>query len=167
MMMQKFYMQEKVFGFQNEFFIKNELGQDCFVVFSKLFSLAQKHSLLNCQRQELLSVENKLFSWMPTFYVKQNEQLLLTIKQECTCMSQELTITGTKNWKVLGDYFAHDFQIFENGQVVARISKAWFSWGDSFLIEVYYAQPEYVIAVVMAIHRIIEQQRRNSSNSMM
>ncbi|CAL6055658.1 LURP-one-related_family protein [Hexamita inflata] len=155
-------MQEKMFGFQTEFFIKNQAGQDCFIVFSKLFSFTQKHSLLNVLRQEILSVENKVFSWLPTFYVKQNEQLSLTIKQECSCFSQQLTITGLKNWKVVGDYFAHDFQIFENGQVVARMSKAWFTWGDSFLIEVYNnTQPEYVIAVVMGIHRIIEKNRKN------
>ncbi|CAL5985638.1 Conserved_hypothetical protein [Hexamita inflata] len=163
-MMQKYYMQEKVFGIQTEFFIKNEQGQDCFIVFSNLFSLAQKHSLLDAHsRVELLSVENKLFSWSSIFYVNQNGEQIFTIKEECSCMSQELTITGIKNWKVIGDFFAHDFQIFENGQAVAIITKAWFSWGDSYQIEVYNAQPEYVIAVVMAIHKIIEQSGTQNS----
>ncbi|CAL6090171.1 LURP-one-related_family protein [Hexamita inflata] len=164
MMTQKFYMQEKVFGILTEFFIKNEQGQDCFIVSSKLFSLAQKHSLLDAHsRVELLSVENKLFSWSPIFYVNQNDKQIFMIQEECSCMLQELSITGIKNWKVLGDYFEHDFQIFENCQVVAIITKAWYSWGDSYLIEVYDTQSEYVIAVVMAIHRIIEQSRRNNS----
>ncbi|CAL6091801.1 LURP-one-related_family protein [Hexamita inflata] len=143
MMTQKFYMQEKVFGILTEFFIKNEQGQDCFIVSSKLFSLAQKHSSLDAHsRVELLSVENKLFSWSPIFYVNQNDEQIFMIQEECSCMSQELSITGIKNWKVLGDFFEHDFQIFENGQVVAIITKAWYSWGDSYQIEVYDTQSE-------------------------
>ncbi|CAL6060922.1 LURP-one-related_family protein [Hexamita inflata] len=85
------------------------------------------------------------------------------IKDECKCMSHELTIKGIINWKVLGDFYERDFQIFENGQVVAIITKAKYSWGDSFLIEVYNAQPEYVIAVVMVIQRIIELSRNQLS----
>ncbi|CAL6082575.1 LURP-one-related_family protein [Hexamita inflata] len=102
-MMQKFYMQEKVFGILTDFYVKNQQGYDCYIIYSKLFSLAQKQQLLNAQtHQELLSVEDKLFSWSPIYYVKQNDEVIFMIKDECKCMSQELTITE----QLIGRYSA-------------------------------------------------------------
>ncbi|CAL6109139.1 Conserved_hypothetical protein [Hexamita inflata] len=156
-MSQKFYMQQNVFRLTtNQFSIKNQLGQDAYFVDSELFSLSQKHHLLNHQRQRLYSVERKFFTFLPTYYVKDHSSTLLTIVQECSCMGQELTITGTKNWKVIGDYTAHDFQIIDNGQIIAVIRKAWFTWGESFEIDVQFGQAELVITTVIAIHQAMQ-----------
>ncbi|CAL6009836.1 Conserved_hypothetical protein [Hexamita inflata] len=160
-MTQKFYMQQNVFQLTNQFSIKNELGQDSYFVDSELFSISQKHHLLNYQRACLYSVERKLFTILPTYYVNNtNNRTLLTIVKECSCTGQELTITGSKNWKVMGFYSAHEFQIIEDGQIIAAVKKAWFTWGESFEIEVQSGQAELVIATVVAIHQAMH--RRSS-----
>ncbi|CAL6109147.1 Conserved_hypothetical protein [Hexamita inflata] len=57
-------------------------------------------------------------------------------------------------------YSAHEFQIIEDGQIIAAVKKAWFTWGESFEIEVQSGQAELVIATVVAIHQAMH--RRSS-----
>ncbi|CAL6040151.1 Conserved_hypothetical protein [Hexamita inflata] len=152
-MSQKFYIQKNVFQLTNQFSIKNQLGQDAYFVDSESFPFSQRHNLLNHERQQLYSINRKSFSFLPTIYVKNNNETVLTVVQEYSCMNQELTITGVKNWKVIGDYTAHDFQIIENGQIIAVIKRAWVSCGEQFEIDVQFGQAELVIATVIAIHQ--------------
>lgn len=56
------------------------------------------------------------------------------------------------NWQVEGDFLAHHYTIFDHSGVIATIQKAWFSWGDSYELDISPAADEILaIATVLAI----------------
>ena len=45
-----------------------------------------------------------------------------------------------------------DFQILQNGEVIGQVNKEWFSWGDSYKVQILNDEmEEVVIAIVVAI----------------
>ena len=76
--------------------------------------------------------------------------------KEFTILRPKYRIEGL-NWEVKGDLFDHDYQIIENGREIVRIHKVWFSWGDSYELDIADgANEEMVLAVVLAIDCVLD-----------
>lgn len=38
--------------------------------------------------------------------------------------------------EVQGNWWDMDFQVYQNGEVLGKVSKEWFTWGDSYKVQV-------------------------------
>ena len=55
-----------------------------------------------------------------------------------------------------GDFWAHDYEVIENGRTVVDVSKAWFSWGDAYEIDIDDSVDEITaLCVVLVIDAVI------------
>ena len=62
-----------------------------------------------------------------------------------------------------GDFFDHDYAITKNDEKIVGISKEWFTWGDSYELDISeYANEVIALAVVLAIDCVIDAQRNNN-----
>ena len=39
-------------------------------------------------------------------------------------------------WEIRGDFMAHEYEMKRGRDVVATVTKKWFSWGDTYLLDV-------------------------------
>ena len=61
-------------------------------------------------------------------------------------------------WTVKGNFWAHDYKITSHSRIIASISKRWFSWGDTYEIDISDDADEVMaICVVLIIDAVIAQ----------
>jgi len=156
------YMKQKIFSWSDRFTIKDELGNDRYYVEGELFTWGHKLHVFNMDNQEAAFIKQELFTWLPKFEVYLNGSLAVEVKKEFTFFTQKYTLEGT-GWTVDGDLWAHNYEITGPTGSVASITKAYFTWGDSYRIDIAGGVDEVlVLATVLAIDCVSED--RSSSN---
>jgi len=67
-------------------------------------------------------------------------------------------------WTVKGDFWAHEYQICAGSSVIATISKQWFTWGDTYEIDIDDNVDEVMaLSVVLIIDAVIDSQNSSSA----
>ena len=160
----KLYIKQEVFSFGDRFYIKNEAGQDVYSVEGEVFTLGKKLHIYDMAGQEVAFIKQELFSFPTTFQVYVDGTLVVEIMKEITFFKPKYVIEGM-NWVIQGEFFAHDYDILQDGVKVASISKEWMTWGDSYELDIADSRDEIVaLAVVLTIDCVTEDQARSSSN---
>ena len=153
----KLYFKQKVFSFKQRTDIFNEFGNVLFTAEGELFSLGRRMHIYDQNRFEVGFVQQRLLHIMPRFSVYINGQYIADVVREFTFFKNNYRIEGL-NWKIDGDFFAHDYRITCGGQYIASIHKHWMTWGDSFEIDIAYEQDTIMaLAVIIAIDCVIDQ----------
>ena len=157
----KLYMKEKVFSWNERFTIKDENGWDKYFVEGEFLSLGKKLHLLNINGEEVAFIQQRLLTLMPRFSVSVAGREIAEIRKEFTFFFQRYVIDGL-GWEIDGDVWAHDFVIRKNGRTIVRIDKEWFTWGDSYVLEIADPADEILaLAVVLTIDCVAEAGNRN------
>ena len=157
----RLYMKEKVFSWNERFTVKDENGWDKYYVEGEFFSLGKKLHLLGAHGEEVAFIQQRLFTLMPRFSVTVAGRELAEIRKEFTFFYQRYVIDGL-GWEIDGDVWAHDYVIRKNGRTIVRITKEWFTWGDSYVLDILDPADELVaLAVVLTIDCVAEASRNN------
>ena len=62
----RYMMKQKLFSWGDDFTIKNEAGEPVFFVDGRAFSIGEKLSFHDMQKNELAFIRQRLLSWGPT-----------------------------------------------------------------------------------------------------
>ena len=157
----RLYMKEKVFSWNERFTVKDENGWDKYYVEGEFFSLGKKLHLMNVHGEEVAFIQQRLFTLMPRFSVTVAGRELAEIRKEFTFFFQRYVIDGL-GWEIDGDVWAHDYVIRKNGRTIVRITKEWFTWGDSYVLDILDPADELVaLAVVLTVDCVAEASQNN------
>lgn len=159
----RLYMKEKVFSWNERFTVQDGNGRDKYYVEGEFFSLGKKLHLLNVHQEEVAFIQQKLWTWMPRFTVSVRGMQVAEIRKEFTFFIQRYVIDGL-GWEIEGDVWDHDYEIYKNGQLIVSITKEWFTWGDSYVLDIVDPADEIVaLAVVLTIDCVVEAARNNNN----
>ena len=62
-----------------------------------------------------------------------------------------------------GDYFAHEYCLYEGARQMMLLSKQWFTWGDSYELSISQPQDELLcLCVTLAMDCAMEQQSNSN-----
>lgn len=151
----KLFMKQKVFSWSDKFNIKDELGNDRYYVEGEIFSWGHKLHLYNMANQEIAFIKQELFTWLPKFEVYMGDTLVVEVRKEFTFFTQKYTLAGT-DWTVDGNFWEHTYEITNPAGSIAHITKAIFSWGDSYEIDIADGAAEIlVLATILAIDCVL------------
>lgn len=162
----KYYLKQKVFSWKDRFTIKDASGRDVFFVEGELFSWGKKLHITDSEGQEVLFIQQKVFSWLPNFTLFMQGKEVARVRKELTFLRPRYVIDGL-DWEVEGNVWAHDYEIREDGQLIASISKQWFSWGDSYELDlVDEAHALLALGIILTIDVVLDAQAaaNNTSN---
>ncbi len=154
----KFYIKQKVFSFRDRFTVKDESGADVFAIKGEVFSFGKVLHICNMHDEELLTVRQRLFTFMPRYEIEKNGTVIAEIAKQFTFFKPSYTIEGTP-FTVQGDFFDHDYEILRDGFAVAHIYKEWFTWGDSFVVDIHdhtSVDPLLLLAVSIVIDCVMD-----------
>ena len=158
----RLYMKEKVFSWNDRFTVKDENGWDKYYVEGELFSWGKKLHLLNIHGEELAFIQQKLWTLMPKFTVSVAGRQIAEIRKEFTLFFQRYVIDGL-GWEIEGSVWAHDYEIRKNGRPIVIITKEWFTWGDSYVLDILDPADELIaLAVVLTIDCVAEASQNNN-----
>ena len=161
----KLYIKQKVFSWKDKFTVKDEGGNDRFFVEGQLFSLGKKLHVTDSEGTEVAFIQQKLLTFLPKFFVYIGDRQVAEIVKEFTLFKNKYRIDGL-GWEVNGNFLDHDYEITNKGRPIVRISKAWFTWGDSYEVDIANGvDPVIAIAVVLAIDCVLDAQRAAAASA--
>ena len=161
----KLYAKEKVFTLKDKFRFFNEADEDVYFVEGKLWSWTKKLTISDPVGNEVAQVNEKFWSWLPTFHVFVAGEQVATIKKKFTWFKPKYEI-DCKGWTIEGDVWDHNYTIMDGENQVATVTKKWFSWGDSYEMDI--TAPEdsvLVTAIVLCIDCVQERNAAAASSS--
>lgn len=163
----RYLVRQKVFSFGDQFTIKNEHQEDCYQVIGKVFSLGNKLSLYDMHGQELYFIQQKLMKLMPEYHLLQGEQVVAIVKKKFTFLRARFEITSHfGNFTISGSPFGYEFQIYKENQMVATVSKKFFSFSDTYGIEINNNEDQaFIIALVIVIDQVVHDESSSAGAS--
>ena len=135
----RFVMKQEFWSFGDDFVIRDGEGNDCYQVDGRAFSFGDKLSLMDMAGNELAFISQRLLSWGPSYEIHRPGHPATLVKKELfTFFSCRFAVDGPgdDDFEASGDFLDHEYEISGNGGIAATVSKRWFSWSDSYGIEI-------------------------------
>lgn len=149
--MKELFIKQKVFSLSEKFTVKNQQEQDVYYVEGSFMRIPKTFSIMNTADEEVALITKKVFSFLPKFFVEVGGREVLTIKKEFSFLKARYTIDSA-DIEVRGNWWDMDFQVIQRGAVIGEVNKKWFTWGDSYSVQVLKEEMEaIIIAIVVAI----------------
>ena len=149
--MKQLYIKQKVFSLGEKFTVKDQQEKDVYYVEGSFMHIPKTFTIMNAAREEVALITKQFFSFLPKFFVEVNGREVLTIKKELSFFKAHYTIDAA-GIEVLGNWWDMDFQVLQHGEVIGKVSKEWFTWGDSYEVQILKEEMEtIVVAIVVAI----------------
>jgi uncharacterized protein YxjI len=163
-----YVMKQKLWSLGADFTIKDAAGQDRFFVDGKALSLGDKLSFQDMAGHELAFIRQKLLAWGPTYELERNGQLVAVVKQKLwTLFRNRFTVDvdadgpSPTDLEVQGDFWDHEYTFTRAGQVVATVSKRYFSWTDTYGVDIAPGEDDIFILACTVIVDMATQKKNN------
>ena len=161
----RYLIKGKVLSWGDDFCIRDADDRECFFVDGKVFSLGNKLSFQDMEGQELAFISQRLLSWGPSYEIERNGAKHAVVKKNLFTLFRSkfnVEIGGPGNFTVDGDFFGHEYQFRRGRDRIAQVSKKWFSWTDSYGVDVQDGEDEVLIlSCAIVIAQICRDARRS------
>lgn len=144
----KLLFKQKFFSWLDSYDVFDVTGETVYTVKGQL---AWGHCLkvFNKYGEELGTVKQKIFTWLPKFEIYFKDSYIGCISREFTFLRPKYNI-DYKGWHVEGNFFEWDYIIRDNaGNNVAIVNKELFNWTDTYSIDV--ANPNDALTALMLV----------------
>ncbi len=145
----KYLVKQKMFSLGDDFAIKDENGREAFYVDGKAFTLLrQKLSFLDSGKNEVAFIREKLVSFTPAFEILRGGQVVALVKKDLINVLRvgfTVDVPGPDDLEATGSMLEHEYTFRRGQRVVARVSKNWFSFSDTYGVEVEEGEDEVLI----------------------
>lgn len=158
----KFFMKQKFFALTDKFTIYDYLGNELYQVKGKFFSIRKKLDLYDNNLNHKAHIHKKLFSFLPRYFIEINGEQIAEVVKHFTLFKKKFTITGL-DWMVEGDFLDHEYEIYHDGDIIAMISKEWFTLGDAYSVDIADdLDPVPILSVVLVIDSVLDLSKRGT-----
>lgn len=90
----KLYIKQKVLSWVDRFTVKDDNGQDKYYVEGEFLSFGKKLHIFDMDSVESAFIQQKVFSFMPRYFVFINGQQIAEIVKELTLLRPKYSIEG-------------------------------------------------------------------------
>ena len=136
----RYVMKQKVVTLRDSFAIYDKHGDQVFRAKGKLVSAGERLSLRSMDGKKLASIRQKLVSLVPRYRIRRGGKLLAEVKKRAfTALKARFKVKmkdGSPDLEIVGNLLDHEYKVRRRGKTVARISKKWIAFGDSYGIDV-------------------------------
>src|SRR4051812_46130563 len=161
-------MKQKLLSWGNDFTIKDEAGHDRFFVDGKALSFGDKLSFQDMSGNELAFVRQKLLAWGPTYEIERGGRLVAVVKQKLwTLLRNRFAVDvdadgpSPNDLEVDGNFWDHEYTVHRQGQPVATVSKRYFSWTDTYGVDVAPGEDDVLILACTVVVDMATQKKKD------
>ena len=135
----RYLMRERILSWGDDFTIRTEDGNDAFYVDGKVFSFGDKLSFKDKAGQEVAFIDQKLLSFGAQYEIKRGGETMAVVKKHLFTLFRArftVDVPGPNDIEAHGNFLDHEYVFERGGREVARVSKKWFSWADTYAIDI-------------------------------
>ena len=150
----RYVMRQKLLSFGDDFTIKDESGADRFFVDGKVFAIGDKLSFQDMSGNELARIEQKVLSLVKTYRIYRDGRLAATVKKKPFTFFRdvfELEDAAPGDLDAEGDFFDREYAFTRDGRTVAVVSKRFFSWTDTYGVEIADGEDDVLILAATVV----------------
>lgn len=142
---------QRLFSWFDSYDIFDEAGNTLYTVKGQL-SWGHCLKIYDSYGREIGTVKEKVFSFLPKFFIYQGEHLIGSINKEFSFFKPKFNI-DFNGWHIDGNWFEWEYSIVNTlGATVATITKEFFNWTDTYVIDVVNESDAlYALMLVIAI----------------
>lgn len=153
----RYILKQKLFSLGDDFYIKDDAERDVYFVDGKAFSIGDQLSFQDLEGNELAFIKQRVLSWGKTYEIVRDGEVAAVVKKELFALFHHrftVDVPGPDDLEAEGNFTDHEY-VFRRGQrTVATISKRWFSWTDTYGVEV---APEEDPVLILASAVVVDQ----------
>jgi uncharacterized protein YxjI len=160
----RYQMRQKLFTLTDDYAIADGDGNDAYFVKGKLLSLGKNLSFQDMNQNEITHIQQKIWNWGPTYEIWHNGELEAVVKKElftffhCVFHVDE---PGHDSLTAEGEFTDHEYTFTRAGRQVATVSKQWFTFADTYGVEVDESEDAVLIlACTVVIDEACHDRRR-------
>ena len=164
-----FRIKEKFWSWGDDFTITNDKGEAAFLVDGKAFSWGDKLSFQDSNGRELAFISQKVLSLKPRYKIIIDGNVFAEVIKEWTWFNKKFTldVPGPNDYSIEGSFWEHEFKFIRKGKIVARVSKNYWGWTDSYGVEI--DKDEDIVSILctcIVIDQVLHDgdNKRNSIN---
>lgn len=143
----------------DDFVIKDDQGKEAFFVDGRAFTLLrQKLSFHDASKREVAFIREKLVSLTPAFEILRDGKVAAVVKKDLINVFRlgfTVDVPGPDDLEATGSLLEHEYTFRRGSKVVAEVSKRWFSFTDTYGVEVADGEdPVLILASTVVIDMI-------------
>jgi len=148
-----YLMKQKLWALGDDFTIKDNEGQDVFFVDGKAFSIGDKLSFQDMNGNELAFISQRVLSFKKTYEIYRDNELFANVVKELTFFKDKFTVDvpGPNDYEIKGNFLDHEYEFVRMGNPVASVSKEYFSWADTYGIDIIDGEDDIVILATAVV----------------
>ena len=157
----KLYIKQKVFSWRDRFTIKDENENDRYFAEGEFFTLGKQLHVYDESGRAVAHIRQKLMSLMPRFIIEVHGREACEIVQKFRLTRHTFDIHGLP-LNLDGDFWGHEYDLFQGSQIIMQLSKKWFTWGDSYEMNIADSNQELVcLCIALAVDCALAVSRNN------
>lgn len=153
----KLYMKQKVFSWTSKFTIRDENESDRYAVQGDFFTLGKRLHVYDSQGVEVALIQQKLLSLLGLYIIFIDGEEICRVARRFSLLKPEFELEGGPGWIMKGDFWAHEYTLSDGEAEIMTMHKHWFSWGDSYEMNIVKPQDELMcLCVALAVDASME-----------
>jgi uncharacterized protein YxjI len=151
----RYMIREKFFHLGEDSTIMNEAGQPIFEVDGKVLTLHDRLIIRDMAGNEVANVHRRLMALRPTYEITRGGETVAIFRKHFFSPFVDrftVDIPGPDDLEMTGSLFEHEYTISRADQVVAVVSKRWFSLTETYGVDIAPSQDDpLILACVLAL----------------
>jgi uncharacterized protein YxjI len=144
----RYQMKQAWFSLGGDYVIHNAAAEPVYQIDGRVLALGDQLAFRDMAGNELAFISQQLLSWGPTYEIRRNHEVAAVVKKSLfTFLRCEFTVDvpGPNDLTAEGDFWEHEYTFTRGGQPVARVSKEFFAWTDTYGIDVAEGEDDVLI----------------------
>jgi len=150
----RYIMRERILSWGDDFTIRNADGDNVYYVDGKVFSFGNKLSFKDMQGTEVARIDQKLLSIGPQYEIARGGETIAVVKKHLFTLFRArftVDVPGPDDLEATGNFLDHEYSFERGGRQVARVSKKWFSFSDTYGIDIEEGQDDVLILAAAVV----------------
>jgi uncharacterized protein YxjI len=152
----RYKIRQNLISIGDDFWIENEQGQRVYKVDGKVLRIRKTLLFEDAQGKKLAQIQQRLLAIRDTMAIEDaNGDQIATVKKALIAPLRDrwsVNIRNGADLDVQGNIFDHEYQITQGREQIAQVSKQWFTFTDTYGVEIVPGQNDILIlAVAIAI----------------
>ena len=160
----RYVMRERVLSWGDDFTIKDADGNDTYYVDGKVFSFGDKLTFKNNDGQEVVRIDQKLLSFGPQYEIIRGGETIAVVKKHLFTLFRArftVDVPGPDDLEARGNFLEHEYTFERGGREVARVSKKWFSFSDTYAVDVDEGEDDVLILASAVVIDLVSHPDKN------
>jgi uncharacterized protein YxjI len=137
--MARFKMRQKMISLGEDFTIEDESGNAAYEVDGKMLTLRETFDLKDRSGNVVATIRGKFMSIRDKMDVLRDDRLVATVTKALFNPFGDkfkVDVAGGEDLRMEGSIFDHEYTLSRDGETVAQVSKRWFSFTDTYGIDI-------------------------------